>query len=307
NQPWVDGDRIGVHGWSNGGYMTLMLLAQAPDDFRCGVAGAPVADWALYDTHYTERYLGLPDGNPDGYRHPSALTHRQGHLHSADGPAAGRRAALLADDLPGRQARAAGSRRAASLPPGRTLPGDLPGAVNAPGAGLIRPSQGDRYTRRPATSGRLPCRHRSRCRPCRPWRSAPTPPLPPSAAAATPRPRPCAPAAAGCAATTSVPTRSTPGSAAWTASRTHRCRRRWRAGSAATTAWPGWPCRPTACSTRSRRRGRATAPNAWPWSSAPRPPASARARRPTPAWCPGPTAPPPSRPTWRGRSCIPRI
>src|SRR5690606_4292033 len=78
NQPWVDGDRIGVHGWSNGGYMTLMLLAQAPDDFRCGVAGAPVADWALYDTHYTERYMGLPDGNPDGYRHASVFTHVEG-------------------------------------------------------------------------------------------------------------------------------------------------------------------------------------------------------------------------------------
>ncbi len=52
--------RIGVYGWSNGGYMTLMLLAQAPDEYACGVAGAPVTDWALYDTHYTERYMDLP-------------------------------------------------------------------------------------------------------------------------------------------------------------------------------------------------------------------------------------------------------
>jgi len=77
-QPWVDGDRIGVHGWSNGGYMTLMLLGQAPDDFRCGVAGAPVADWALYDTHYTERYMGLPAANVEGYRTASVFTHLDG-------------------------------------------------------------------------------------------------------------------------------------------------------------------------------------------------------------------------------------
>ncbi|MBJ6985086.1 S9 family peptidase [Luteimonas sp. MC1750] len=77
-QPWVDGDRIGVHGWSNGGYMTLMLLGQAPDDFRCGIAGAPVADWALYDTHYTERYMGLPAANVDGYRGASVFSHLDG-------------------------------------------------------------------------------------------------------------------------------------------------------------------------------------------------------------------------------------
>ncbi|WP_133000267.1 S9 family peptidase [Luteimonas arsenica] len=77
-QPWVDGDRIGVHGWSNGGYMTLMLLGQAPDDYRCGVAGAPVADWALYDTHYTERYMGLPKANVEGYRTASVFTHLDG-------------------------------------------------------------------------------------------------------------------------------------------------------------------------------------------------------------------------------------
>ena len=63
-QPWVDGARIGVQGWSNGGYMTLMLLAKASDRYACGVAGAPVTDWGLYDTHYTERYLGL---DPDVY------------------------------------------------------------------------------------------------------------------------------------------------------------------------------------------------------------------------------------------------
>jgi dipeptidyl-peptidase 4 len=77
-QPWVDGERIGVHGWSNGGYMTLMLLARAPDDYACGVAGAPVADWALYDTHYTERYMNLPKANVDGYREASVFTHLDG-------------------------------------------------------------------------------------------------------------------------------------------------------------------------------------------------------------------------------------
>jgi dipeptidyl-peptidase 4 len=74
-QPWVDGERIGVHGWSNGGYMTLMLLGKAAGDYACGVAGAPVTDWALYDTHYTERYMHLPAANVDGYREASVFTH----------------------------------------------------------------------------------------------------------------------------------------------------------------------------------------------------------------------------------------
>jgi dipeptidyl-peptidase-4 len=77
-QPWVDPARIGVHGWSNGGYMTLLLLAKAPQDYACGVAGAPVTDWALYDTHYTERYMDLPQANPDGYREASVFTHLDG-------------------------------------------------------------------------------------------------------------------------------------------------------------------------------------------------------------------------------------
>ena len=74
-QPWVDGARIGVYGWSNGGYMTLMLLGRADDDYACGVAGAPVTDWALYDSHYTERYMNLPAANVDGYREASVFTH----------------------------------------------------------------------------------------------------------------------------------------------------------------------------------------------------------------------------------------
>jgi dipeptidyl-peptidase-4 len=77
-QPWVDPARIGVHGWSNGGYMTLMLLAKASDRYACGVAGAPVTDWALYDTHYTERYMNLPAANVDGYRQARVLEHIDG-------------------------------------------------------------------------------------------------------------------------------------------------------------------------------------------------------------------------------------
>ena len=66
--PFVDAKRIGIFGWSYGGYMTLMCLMQAPDAFAAGVAGAPVTDWALYDTHYTERYLSTPQANAGGLR-----------------------------------------------------------------------------------------------------------------------------------------------------------------------------------------------------------------------------------------------
>ncbi|KRG63522.1 peptidase S9 [Stenotrophomonas humi] len=78
SQPWVDGKRIGVQGWSNGGYMTLMLLAKASDQYACGVAGAPVTDWGLYDTHYTERYMNLPAANVAGYTEGRVLTHIDG-------------------------------------------------------------------------------------------------------------------------------------------------------------------------------------------------------------------------------------
>jgi dipeptidyl-peptidase-4 len=65
---FVDAEKIGVWGWSYGGYMTLMSLFTRPDVFAAGVSGAPVTDWTLYDTHYTERYLGTPQGNADGYQ-----------------------------------------------------------------------------------------------------------------------------------------------------------------------------------------------------------------------------------------------
>lgn len=66
-QPWVDAAHVGVFGWSYGGYMTLMLLAKASDQFAAGVAVAPVTDWHIYDTAYTERYLGTPQENAAGY------------------------------------------------------------------------------------------------------------------------------------------------------------------------------------------------------------------------------------------------
>ena len=72
-QPYIDSSRLGVWGWSYGGYLTLMLMFKAPDTFRAGVSGAPVTDWTLYDTHYTERYLGRPQDNPEGYAASSVL------------------------------------------------------------------------------------------------------------------------------------------------------------------------------------------------------------------------------------------
>jgi len=74
-QPFVDAGRVGVFGWSYGGYMTLMLLGQSPGTFKAGVAGAPVTDYRLYDTHYTERYMGTPQENPEGYRRSNVLTY----------------------------------------------------------------------------------------------------------------------------------------------------------------------------------------------------------------------------------------
>ncbi|MEW5764104.1 MAG: DPP IV N-terminal domain-containing protein [Acidobacteriota bacterium] len=72
--PFVDPERIGIWGWSYGGFMTLYALTHAPSGtFRAGVAVAPVSDWAAYDSCYTERYLGLPAENPEGYRESSPV------------------------------------------------------------------------------------------------------------------------------------------------------------------------------------------------------------------------------------------
>ncbi|MFP4277179.1 MAG: DPP IV N-terminal domain-containing protein [Wenzhouxiangella sp.] len=73
-QSFVDPERIGIFGWSYGGYLALMALAQQPGNFAAGVAVAPVTDWALYDTHYTERYLGTPQAQPEAYRKGNVLS-----------------------------------------------------------------------------------------------------------------------------------------------------------------------------------------------------------------------------------------
>ncbi len=64
-QPWADKDRIGVWGWSYGGYFTAYALTHSKI-FRAGIAGAPVTDWHNYDAIYTERYMDLPQNNRDG-------------------------------------------------------------------------------------------------------------------------------------------------------------------------------------------------------------------------------------------------
>ncbi|HXH48514.1 MAG TPA: DPP IV N-terminal domain-containing protein [Terriglobia bacterium] len=71
--PYVDSSRMGIWGWSYGGYMTLYTLTHAPDVFKCGAAGGPVTDWKFYDSIYTERYMRTPDVNPDGYQQSSPL------------------------------------------------------------------------------------------------------------------------------------------------------------------------------------------------------------------------------------------
>jgi dipeptidyl-peptidase 4 len=71
--PYVDQSRIGMWGWSYGGTMTLEALFNAADVFKAGVSVAPVSDWRLYDTIYTERYMGRPQDNPDGYQDSSPV------------------------------------------------------------------------------------------------------------------------------------------------------------------------------------------------------------------------------------------
>jgi dipeptidyl-peptidase 4 len=77
-QEFVDAKRIGVFGWSYGGFMVLRLLASGSDRIAAGVAGAPVTDWQLYDTYYTERYLGDPKTNPENYKKTSVFTYLDG-------------------------------------------------------------------------------------------------------------------------------------------------------------------------------------------------------------------------------------
>lgn len=76
-QPFVDPERIGVYGWSYGGYMVLHMLQAAPGRFAAGVSGAPVTRWELYDTHYTERYLGNPTIDPRPYERGNPVTNAE--------------------------------------------------------------------------------------------------------------------------------------------------------------------------------------------------------------------------------------
>lgn len=71
--PYVDADRIGVHGWSFGGFMTSSLMTTYPETFKVGVAGGPVIDWRFYEVMYGERYMDTPESNPEGYENTSLL------------------------------------------------------------------------------------------------------------------------------------------------------------------------------------------------------------------------------------------
>ncbi|MHA4870200.1 S9 family peptidase [Duganella sp. PWIR1] len=77
-QSFVDAKRIGVFGWSYGGFMTLRLLAEASDKIAMGVSVAPVTDWTLYDTHYTEQFMGTPKDNAAGYAYSGVYSHLDG-------------------------------------------------------------------------------------------------------------------------------------------------------------------------------------------------------------------------------------
>ena len=73
-QPYVDMNRLGVHGWSFGGFMTISLMTNYPDVFKVGVAGGPVIDWKWYEVMYGERYMGTPQDNPEGYAKCSLIS-----------------------------------------------------------------------------------------------------------------------------------------------------------------------------------------------------------------------------------------
>ncbi len=71
--PYVDAGRLGVHGWSYGGFMTTSLMLKHPGVFKCAVAGGPVMDWKMYEVMYTERYMDRPEDNPQGYENANLL------------------------------------------------------------------------------------------------------------------------------------------------------------------------------------------------------------------------------------------
>ncbi len=71
--PYVDSERMGIHGWSFGGFMTTSFMLRHPEVFKAGVAGGPVIDWKMYETMYTERYMDTPEENPQGYKTANLL------------------------------------------------------------------------------------------------------------------------------------------------------------------------------------------------------------------------------------------
>jgi dipeptidyl-peptidase 4 len=75
--PYVDAERIGVHGWSYGGFLTMSMMLDHPEVFKVGVAGGPVCDWKYYEIMYGERYMGTPENNPKGYENSSLLNKAQ--------------------------------------------------------------------------------------------------------------------------------------------------------------------------------------------------------------------------------------
>lgn len=72
-QPWIDAGRVGVHGWSYGGFMTISLMTTYPEVFKAGVAGGPVIDWKWYEVMYGERYMDTPESNPEGFEQTSLI------------------------------------------------------------------------------------------------------------------------------------------------------------------------------------------------------------------------------------------
>ncbi|MBR6842277.1 MAG: S9 family peptidase [Prevotella sp.] len=72
--PYIDMNRLGVHGWSFGGFMTISLITNYPEVFKVGVAGGPVIDWKWYEIMYGERYMGTPQNNPEGYQKSSLIS-----------------------------------------------------------------------------------------------------------------------------------------------------------------------------------------------------------------------------------------
>ncbi|RYU82129.1 S9 family peptidase [Hymenobacter persicinus] len=73
NQPFVDANRLGIHGWSFGGFMTTTMMTRSPGTFKVGVGGGPVIDWRMYEVMYTERYMDTPQENPEGYKAANLL------------------------------------------------------------------------------------------------------------------------------------------------------------------------------------------------------------------------------------------